>query len=421
MVRFSIAGALASLAVAVIACGSSQESSPPTPTSGVDSPDASSGPTNGGTVEQPATPGTPGAIAIAAGGGHTCALAPSGTVKCWGMNIVGQAANASTAVDYEIETPSEVSSLTGQAAAFTAGEGWSCALTRSHGVKCWGSHGDGQLGYFLEAASFTNVPSDVPALTSGVRAISGSDRHSCALLDSGGVVCWGANPSGQLGRSTPKSSATPLEVAGLGPAIAVAAGGDHSCALLADGKVMCWGSNKAGQLGDGSKNDSPIPVAVGGLGSGVKRLSAGRFHTCVVTGTGGIKCWGANAGGQLGDGTTTQRASPVDVQGLTGAVRAVVLGYQHGCALTEAGGAECWGYNDKGQVGSGASGDPVTSKAVPVVGLGAGVIGLAVGYEHACAMLDGGKMQCWGRNEHGELGDGTMNDSGVPKAVIDFP
>ncbi|MBL8055523.1 MAG: hypothetical protein JNK29_02440, partial [Anaerolineales bacterium] len=142
----------------------------------------------------------------------------------------------------------------------------------------------------------------------------------------------------------------------------LAAGIGHTCALTADGGVKCWGANGDGQLGDGTTLNQGAPVAVAGLTSGVTAVATGWRHTCALTAAGGVKCWGWNDYGQLGDGTTTNRLTPVDVAGLTSGVTALAAGNTHTCALTAAGGAKCWGYNLFGQLGDGTT----TNRLTPV-------------------------------------------------------
>ena len=205
-------------------------------------------------------------------------------------------------------------------------------------MKCWGNNSNGQL-----------TPTAVSGLGAGVTAVSvGGDPlagyHACALTGSGGVKCWGENQFGQLGDGTTTNRPTPVDVIGLtSGVVAVAAGDGDSCALTSTGGVKCWGANEFGQLGDGTFQPRPTPVDIVGLTSGVVALSVGTGHTCAVTTAGGLECWGVNESGELGDGTTTNRLTPVAVMGLSSGVAAVSVGYLHTCAVMTTGAAQCWG------------------------------------------------------------------------------
>jgi alpha-tubulin suppressor-like RCC1 family protein len=352
-----------------------------------------------------------GATAIVTGWGHTCALTTGGGVKCWGDNDWGQLGDGTTPDRY---TPVAVSGLASGATAIAAGGSHTCALTTGGGVKCWGRNYFGELGDGTTTPRST--PEDVSGLVSEVTAIAAGGYHTCALMAGDGVKCWGFNQYGQLGDSTTTDRYAPVAVSGVASGVAaIAAGGEHTCALTAGGGVKCWGSNGAGQLGDGTTTNSHIPVDVSGLASGATAIAAGDGHTCALTMGGGVKCWGDNNDGQLGDSTTTDRYTPVAVSGLASGVAAIAAGNSHTCALTTGGGVKCWGYNNDGQLGDGTWASRATP--VDVRGLVSGVAAIAAGWERTCALTAGGGVKCWGDNDWGQLGDGTTTNSHIPVDV----
>jgi alpha-tubulin suppressor-like RCC1 family protein len=355
---------------------------------------------------------TNGVSAIATGWGHTCALTVTGRVKCWGYNYYGQLGDGTTTHRL---LPADVLGLASGVIAIAAGRRQTCALTTVGGVKCWGYNNYGQLGDgTIESHS---TPVDVVGLTSGVSAIAAGEYHTCALTTAGGIKCWGYNDFGQLGDGTTTNRSIPVDVAGLASGVsAVAAGGGYTCALTSTGGVKCWGYNYLGQLGDGTIESHSTPVDVVGLTSGVSAVAAGDYHVCAVTISGGVKCWGYNPYGQLGDGTIDSHSTPVDVDGLTSGVSAVAAGEYHTCALTTDAGVKCWGFNYYGQLGDGNS---MTHSSIPVdvAGLTDGVSAIAAGSLHTCAITTGSGGRCWGNNDYGQLGDGTTTSSSTPVDV----
>jgi alpha-tubulin suppressor-like RCC1 family protein len=298
--------------------------------------------------------------------------------------------------------------------AIDLGDHHTCALTNGGAVKCWGNNGAGQLGDGTTSHRF--IPVNVVGLSNGISAISAGAGHTCALTSSGGVKCWGANSDGELGDGTTTGRTTPTAVFGLSSGvIAISANGYHTCALTSAGGVKCWGDNEFGQLGDGTITDRLTPVDVSGLTSGVSAISSGFGHTCALTSAGGVKCWGYNYHGQLGDETTTNRRTPTDVFGLSNGVIAIAAGGNHTCALTSAGGAMCWGYNRKGQLGNGQNTN--SPRPINVSGLASGTAAISGGSFHTCALTSEGGMKCWGLNHWGELGDGTKTDRNTPVDV----
>jgi alpha-tubulin suppressor-like RCC1 family protein len=195
----------------------------------------------------------------------------------------------------------------------------------------------------------------------------------------------------------------------------VSSGAYHSCSLTNDG-VQCWGHNTYGQLGDGTNIHRHSHVSVIGLGAGVTGIATGGFHSCAVFGTGDVKCWGANFAGQLGDGTTTDQNTPVDVIKLKNVV-AIGAGYAHTCALLQSGSIKCWGDNTYGQLGDGTTGNYDT-EPVSVSGLVNKVTTISAGGVFTCATMNTGGAKCWGDNFWGELGDGTNTSHPLPADVL---
>lgn len=245
-------------------------------------------------------------------------------------------------------------------------------------------------------------------------------EHTCAVTSAGGVRCWGINNVGQLGDGTTTDSTVPVGVVGLAKGVASVSGGgyDNTCALTKAGGVKCWGRNSSGQLGDGTTTDSGVPVGVVGLSSGVASVSASNWYACALTKAGGVKCWGDNSVGELGDGTLTDSSVPVAVVGLSSGVASVSAGQWHTCAVTRNGRAKCWGSNGSGELGDGTTND--SNVPVTVTGLRSTVSSVSAGSEHTCALISHGRVRCWGMNYVGELGDGTTTSSSTPVAVVGF-
>lgn len=314
------------------------------------------------------------------------------------------------------EATAPESELLANVKAITTGLAHACALTEDGGVKCWGRNQVGQLG---NGTLFDwSRAANVTGLASGVAAITAGNYHTCALTTAGGVKCWGLGMFGQLGNGVNADQPIPVDVSSLASGvIGIAAGTLHTCALTTGGGVKCWGLNDNGQLGDGTTTSSNTPVDVSGLTSGVTAIAGGGLHTCAVVTGGGVKCWGWNDYGQLGNDTFTSTTTPVAVVGLAGAVDTIAAGIAHTCAITTGGGLQCWGANaQRGQVGDGSTTDRKTP--VDVVGLSSGVSAVDGGSAHTCAIIAGG-AKCWGGNALGQLGDGTATPlQRTPVAVV---
>ena len=263
-------------------------------------------------------------VAIAVGDDHTCALNSDGGVKCWLYNQI-KAVN--------------VSGLTREVRALAAGWLHTCALTQEDGVKCWGNNQQGQLG---DSTTIDRInPVDVVGLTRDVIAISAAQVGTCALTSAGEVKCWGNNGGGILGRETSNYFAqTPVAVSGLPDGVSgIFAGDSSTCAIISGIGVKCWGCNFQDQI-PYAMHAEPFfsvtftPVDVSGLAGQIRDIAPSGYHACALTSAGGVKCWGQNVYGELGDGTTINRITPMDVIGLTSSVVAISAGEAHTCALT---------------------------------------------------------------------------------------
>jgi alpha-tubulin suppressor-like RCC1 family protein len=299
-----------------------------------------------------------------------------------------------------------------------------CALTKSSdaGVRCWGNNSVGQLGDGTQSPRFEPVA--VVGLSSGVAAVGVGAGFSCALLTSGEVRCWGDNVIGQLGNGGDSSSVpvSVLDSPGGDPITGVRAlsvGGQHACVVLNSGGAKCWGANAYGQLGDSTILNRPIPVDVSFLGV-VDKIEAGSRHSCLVTTGSEVYCFGDNGHYQLGDGTTDPSSIPKQVLGLVN-VEEVNAGDSHSCARTIAGLLYCWGDNSEGMLGDGTT----TTRETPIEiidGLSATIGRISLGQRHTCGRLShaGGSNEifCWGRGAHGQVGDGTATQRNLPTAVI---
>ena len=362
----------------------------------------------------------PTVIQVAAGDYHTVALKSDGTAWAWGYNNNGQLGDGTTT---SRSTPVRVLGLSG-VTAIAAGQYHTVALASDGTVWAWGNNVSGQLGDGTTTQRTTPVQVRGPGgigYLAGVTAIAGGGYHTVALGSDSTVWAWGNNYSGQLGDGTNTNRSTPVQVSGLtGVVTAIAAGYSHTVALKGDSKVWAWGRNYNGQLGDGTPTDRSTPVQVSGL-TGVTDIAAGDYHTVALKGgDGAVWTWGYNNNGQLGDGTTTQRRTPVQVRGyggtgnLTG-VTAIAGGGSHTVALKGGGTVWAWGSNAVGQLGDGTT----TQRTTPVqVSTLSGVTAIAAGLSHTVALKGDGTVWDWGYNNNGQLGDGTTTNRSTPVQVI---
>jgi len=286
----------------------------------------------------------------------------------------------------------------------------------------WGLNDHGQLGDGTTTKSQVPVKVLLPAGTT-VTAVSAGRFHSLALTSAGHVLAWGENLRGELGDGTKTDSNVPVraKLPRRVKVVAISAGFGHSLAVASSGQVFAWGNNQRGQLGDGSTADRLTPVRVHlPAGTKVTAVSAGAIFSLALTSTGRVLAWGLNHRGQLGIGMTTDRHLPVRVKLPRGVkVTGIAAGYAFGLAVTSAGKVFAWGNNDSGQLGDGTT----SGSDIPVrVHLPAGikVTAISAGADHSLALTAAGHVLAWGMNNFGQLGL-PANHPGQSKVPVRMP
>ncbi len=404
---------------------------------------------------------------LALGQYHSCALDALGYMRCWGAGFYGQLGYEEWGEDVNIgktadrlpETAGAVSTPNGEFAPLryvvqmAPGSNHTCALLNTGEVLCWGSHNEGQLGYGLLGDSSADPDPEQPKLDRppmmpvdiGGKAVQIASRnfHTCVILDSGNVRCWGRGGGGQLGYITPGNvgdDETPASMGDVdlgGVAVQIATGSAHTCALLDTGNVRCWGLGEEGQLGYGDTEDvgdDEVPSVAGDvpLGGTAVQVAAGGLHSCALLDNGEVRCWGSGEFGALGYGnnldvgnaTTPEEAGPVP---LGGTAIQVVAGGQHSCALLDNGGVRCWGDGMRGAHGYAtlaSVGLFNTPADLGDIDLGGPAQSIAAGGFHTCALMVSGEVRCWGYGVNGQLGYGnenTIGDDESPSAAGTVP
>jgi len=262
------------------------------------------------------------------------------------------------------------------------------------------------------------------AVRVGDYVISGSvaagTNDTLALKADGTVWSWGANTNGQLGDGTTTQRTSPVQVSGLSDVVAIAAGvGTHHLALKRDGTVWGWGLNSSGQLGDGTQTNRSTPVRAGTL-TNVVAIAVGGAHSLAITGDGALWAWGANYSGQLGDGTQTPRLTPTAISSMSG-VSAIAAGQAHSLAVktdgAPSGSLWTWGSNQNGQLGDGSS---ASVRTAPASILQSAVVGAGAGDAFGFGILSDGSARAWGLNGNAQLADNTTTTRTTPVAVVDL-
>lgn len=370
--------------------------------------------------------GGPGCVrSFSTAGDHLCVARKDGALWCWGNNNLGGVGDGTT---FDRRAPSLVTALGPKVTSVADGWAYGCATTSDNTLSCWGDLAYGKLGTgttgvecradgsLYSSAPCEPAPVRVPTLDKGVIQVSAGFWHTCAIQNDHTLWCWGESSDGDLGVGMPASAQTPAQVTALGSEVAeVQVGSRHTCARKLDGTLWCWGQTDfgalglgttAGDAGFGGEHGQALPLQVTALGNGVAEIAAGGYHTCARKTDGTVWCWGNNANGELGDGTTEMKLSPVQVTALGTTVAEIAAGSTHSCARKADGSLWCWGGNAYGQVGDGTP----TNRPTPVAALVSDTIRVEAGGSGTCAEKSDGSLWCWGSNSAGMLDGGTSGE-----------
>lgn len=345
----------------------------------------------------------------------------------WGYGTYGELGNGSTSsspVPVSVTTSGVLNGKT--ISQVSSGRNMTCVLDTAGLAYCWGGNSDGQLGNGTTTSS--NVPV-VVSMPDGVRfsSISVGAAHVCAVSTTGAGYCWGWSGQGELGGATPVSPFTvttpqPVTMPTGKTFRSISAGNRYTCAVTTDNLGYCWGLNGDSQLGIGSGSGTGVPPTQVAGSLSFRIIEAGSSTTCGLTTSDAAYCWGLGGFGQLGNNsTTTEVSAPVAVS-TTGGLPDTYASLTSGtlsdffCGLTSSGEAWCWGQNSNGQLGNGTTTDAQTPVQVnPVASRTYSAI--STGWDFACAVTNLGEAYCWGNNANGRLGDNTITSKTTPTAV----
>jgi len=372
---------------------------------------------------------------------HSLAINSEGRIFTWGCNMYGQLGDG-TGINKSV--PTEITNQFGLLPSETItqvslGNSFSAAITSSGRIFTWGYNWAGQLGDSTTDNKFTpteitNQFSLLPGET--ITQVALGDLHSSATTSSGRIFTWGINWYGQLGDGTTDNKSVPTEITNQfslfsGETITQVSLADyHSSAITSSGRIFTWGANWVGQLGDGTTIDKSTPTEITNQlslfsGETVTQVSLGYDYSSAITSRGRIFTWGYNFNGQLGDGSWTNKSTPIEItnqfslfSGET--ITQVALGYTHSAAITSIGRIFTWGYNLYGQLGDGTT----DNQSVPTeitnqfsILSGEIITQVSLGYEYSSGITSSGRIFTWGRNDNGQLGDSTTINKSIPREI----
>lgn len=365
---------------------------------------------------------------LVAGDAHVCALQSTGQVRCWGQALFGANGALADIGAAPGTMPPAPLPLGGPVRHLATGEFHSCVIMVDGAVRCWGSNDQGQLGIGA-TANIADDPGEMPpaitALGGAALQLSLGSAHSCALMVGGAVKCWGDGAAGQLGQGSTNDIGVaagqmpPPDIALGEAAVSIHAGGSHTCALMVSGAVKCWGEGANGRLGTENSlaigdNPGEMPPPAINLGGSVAQVVAGEASNCARLQNGAVKCWGFAGNGRLGyenaldigDGTGEMPPADLNLGG-----SALLLGGAgngaHQCAHLASGDLKCWGFNSNGQLGQGTAidlGGVPGNMPPPTTPISGRIYQIATGGFFTCVMHLDASVQCWGAGGTGQLG-----------------
>jgi len=351
---------------------------------------------------------------VAAGQTHACALLADKSVRCWGANNKGQLGR-DPATTSGSTTPLAVT-LPGPADALASGDAFSCAVVGG-GVYCWGTNSAGQVGLPVPGSALTFSPhriDEVSGTFEGVVDVVAGGDFACARLSTGKMGCWGASDKGQLGSGSTTLSTQASSPLYIKDVTSMSANGQSAFIVFGTNAVRCWGANDSSQLGTGDTTTSPIPTSPSGTTTW-SSFGLGLLHGCGIATDASLLCWGSNSHGQAGQPLATTKVSTPTAVSAAGLVAQVSGGDFHTCWVKKDKSLYCLGGNGSGQISIGkATANELTPQAVK--GLTSVQMVSARG-SFTCSVDSTQQLWCWGANDKGQLGDGTLVERDDPTLV----
>lgn len=373
---------------------------------------------------------------IGAGGTYTCGIGTDSNAYCWGANGSNQLGGGVSGTSYNPVAVARDGVLFDKTIKSLAvgGTNHVCAIASDNKAYCWGAGTSGRLGSGSSSSASTPVAVSTSGVLSGktIKLLAAGNDSTCAVASDNLAYCWGLGTSGQLGNAGIVSSSSPVAVSTVGALSgktikSISVGGNFSCGIASDNLAYCWGDNTYGQLGDGTTTDasSPVAVSMSGVlaGKTIKNIVAAGSHACAIASDSRVYCWGNNAFGRLGDGTSVSSSSvPVAVvwtgplSGKTAKSIDSAPSGGHTCIIAGNNKAYCWGQGSAGQLGNNATTSTVNTP-VAVTDIGTTLNSISVNGSHSCAVASDNLAYCWGNNNSGRLGDGTASSTTVPVQI----